>query len=1232
MKNKGISIYFSLSILLIVLAMLLNSWLGYRRENLVAYRDHVEKVLNQKESDLKGKLKSLIPQIKKQASFREIDSLVAGDLYTREGYIILAYENDTLVYWSDNDVPFSDSLDKTMLQNSFMRFPNGWFRIIHESAGKDDLIGLILVKNKFPYQNEYLMNKFQRDFNMPRGIRLSLEKGSYDVNSDEGKFLFSMSFPSSIKPTKAENFMLFGLCLAAYIIFLIFLYRAYESLSIFNKRKWLIFPAFMVDVAIIRLLILYFKAPSFLYHSVLFSPYYFATSVLSPSLGDLLVNILTLLVVAYLFYDRFNFSMRSWRKPLRFSISTLMVLLVATLYFVLTDGVEDLVMDSSIVMNLNNILNIDIFGVLGFAILTAAILALFLFAAKIADIIFDRGKGARDYFIAALIAFLIASLVMLIYDFSFRMLINLTVLLIFLFSFAYFLPRKESFKTLTGAVFYIILFAFLTTYLLDDYNALKEKENRKLLASELSSRRDPLLEFEFMRVEKKILADTVLQSMIFSETENDISQQEVSKYLYAHYFNAFWNKYDIQITLCNPSEVLNIQPDSYLVNCYDYFKDQISADGVQTICKHLYFLDNKTETNNYLAYLEFHPANGDTTTSSRIFIELIYKFLNEAGLGYPDLLIDRKAKTNSDLSDYSYARYYKNALIYKYGDYSYKLDVSAYLEKAENSFINLGGYNHYISKDENDNTLVISKKNPSLLDVLAPFSYLFLFFGLFVLTFTILVIFTGPKRKMQMNFRTRLQATIISIIILSFIVVGMITRTYIIRLNNNKNIDILSEKTHSVLIELEQKLGDQDNIPPSLDTYVAELLDKFSSVFFSDINLFDDNGNLIASSRPQIFDENLISRKMQPDAYDQLAFKHILLYIQNEMIGQQEYLSAYIPLRNNRDHIIAYLNLPYFAKQTEMKKEIADFLAAFINTYVLLIVLAVLVTLFVSRYITKPMQLIREKLGLIGIGKSNEKIEWKRNDEIGGLVAEYNRMLDELALSAELLAKSERESAWREMAKQVAHEIKNPLTPMKLSVQYLKKAWDDKSPDWEDRLDRFTRTIVEQIDNLSDIASEFSDFAKMPVASLKKIELSKVIRTSLDLFNDIQNIQFSYQFPDAELFISADEKQMLRVFNNLLKNSIQAIGKKADGEISIMAIIDGRFYKVEISDNGSGISESQADLIFSPSFTTKSSGMGLGLTMVKSILDGIGAEVTFKSTEGKGTTFIIRIPVYEPEI
>jgi len=276
--------------------------------------------------------------------------------------------------------------------------------------------------------------------------------------------------------------------------------------------------------------------------------------------------------------------------------------------------------------------------------------------------------------------------------------------------------------------------------------------------------------------------------------------------------------------------------------------------------------------------------------------------------------------------------------------------------------------------------------------------------------------------------------------------------------------------------------------------------------------------------------------------------------------------------------------------------------------------------------------LIQEKLSNIRLGRKNELIEYRQQDEIGELVKEYNRMVDELAVSAEKLARSERESAWREMAKQVAHEIKNPLTPMKLSIQHLQKAWEEKSPQLPEIFQRIAKTLVEQIDTLSTIATEFSHFAQMPRAKKENIDLNEVLKSTIDLFKELPGISIIFSEDEKKKFVFADKEQLIRLFSNLLKNASQAIPSEKPGVILVSIRSDANNFIISIKDNGTGISNPQLDKIFTPNFTTKSGGMGLGLSIAKSIVESSGGSVWFETATGEGTTFFISLPSVQPGI
>jgi two-component system, NtrC family, nitrogen regulation sensor histidine kinase NtrY len=1217
-----------LCILSFCVAFCIHFFTGQEKDQLQSSRKKLEEGLRVKEERLERILEMVLQSKENARPFENLYKNLPPDLYEEDGISIFLYRNDSLVFWSNNHVHADPQLNQGLFSKPFIYYSNGWSRVLTSRDNNMTAIGLILVKNDFPYQNEFLTNEFQHKFNLPENTLIDTLPGNVNIKADDGNFLFSIYSNSSAEFSTGTNYLILALLMVSMVSFLLLLFYLYHLFGYFTNRPVLLFIAFFIDALFLRFLAIYFEIPGFLYQTDLFGPYLYATSFVSPSLGDLFVNSIFWLTLAWLFYNKFVFSLSSLGKINKYILNFVLAAISGGIYYLLISTLRRMVMDSNVEMNLNNIFNIDLFSGMAFLAITSLVLAFFLSTSRLLRLIASSGITLAGFVLVSLIIAVISVPVFLYGGFSGPVIVYPLLLFTYFLAQWYFSGKPSGFRNISGALVFIVYFSMLATFVLDFYLNQKEKEKRKTLAYELTSRRDPMVEYEFSSARNIMLADTVLKNLVNETMTGKELDEEIISVINEKYFREIRNNYELFFTICRTEEVLIIQPEGYLENCYAYFGGLFKSGMSEEVSLGLFFLDQKMDKNNYIGIIDFLGRHNEHQDTLRVFVEMFYKYFYETGLGYPDLLMDKNAGNTRELADYSYAKYIDDKLVYKNGDFSYHLGFQAYDKPGETTyFIDNEGYNHYIVKLDEVNKLVISTKNPTPLDLAAPFSYLFIIFSLFLLLFLSGYILTGGFSHMEFNFSNQLQVSIIAIVIVSFIVLGFITRSNVISLYNNKNRDNLSEKTFSVLTELEHKLGNEAELTDDMKGMITDYLNKFSSVFFTDINLYDTSGSLISSSRQQIFEENLLSGKMNTSAYYKLAYDESLLYIQNEKIGKQEYLSAYIPFRNNRDQIIAYLNLPYFAKQTELRKEIGDFLAAYINVYVLMIVLAIMVTILVSRFITRPLKLIREKLRNLELGKPNEKIGWKKKDEIGDLVEEYNRMIDELSVSAEMLAKSERESAWREMAKQVAHEIKNPLTPMKLSVQYLQKAWNDKAPDWEKHLSGFTQTIVEQIDSLSEIASAFSDFAKMPTAKLERIEITGIINSATELYQHLENVKIITEGPDNEIHVLADKKQLLRVFNNLLQNAAQAIGKKDEGLIRISVSREGDYCVAAISDNGTGITEEQAKKIFSPSFTTKSSGMGLGLAMVRSILSTFNGTVSFESKPGEGAEFTVKIPV-----
>jgi signal transduction histidine kinase len=478
------------------------------------------------------------------------------------------------------------------------------------------------------------------------------------------------------------------------------------------------------------------------------------------------------------------------------------------------------------------------------------------------------------------------------------------------------------------------------------------------------------------------------------------------------------------------------------------------------------------------------------------------------------------------------------------------------------------------------------------------------------------------------SLKGRIQFSIIGVVLVTLLVVGSGTVFYIISNYRSSYQKGLIDKINSVSLEMEP-VFEKANFPFDLEIdYLNYELTRISDVFQTDINLYDFSGNLVSTSRPEVYEKGLMAPIMNNLAFQAFSNYHSSNFLQQEKIGKMKYLSAYVPVYNRNGQKTGYLNIPYFTREKAFRQEITTFILAFVNIYVFLLLTSILVAYFISSRITLPLRLIREHLQGVQFGKNPTPIRYRSDDELGILVAEYNRKVDELAESAELLARSERESAWREMARQIAHEIKNPLTPMKLNIQFLQRT-DPKTVDnYPEILNRVTRTIIEQIDNLSAIATEFSNFAKIPRAHNERFNLSKRIEEIIPLFDYSGDCKIKTHFKGAEsLEVFADKEQFSRAIINLVKNAIQAVPDNRNGEITIAVENHTTNAVVSVADNGKGISEELLTSIFVPNFTTKTSGTGLGLAITKGIVENFGGEIWFETELDQGTTFFIRIPV-----
>jgi signal transduction histidine kinase len=777
-----------------------------------------------------------------------------------------------------------------------------------------------------------------------------------------------------------------------------------------------------------------------------------------------------------------------------------------------------------------------------------------------------------------------------------------------------------SFSIITG-----IYFLYFITIL----SEAKTTENLKIQAVSFSTENDPEAEHLLIDFWPVLGKDTTLTRMMKAEYFEKDNVDKISDYLQDNYFTGFWKNYHFSPYICDNDQSLQIGlGNEKSQNCFSFFYERIKRDGHRLTGTNFYYIDNQGGRSYYLGCLYYISGKNKT---NGLFIEL-YSDPNVLQPGYSELLLDKKYHGYAGLKDYSFAKYINGEIVLRTGEFPFDKTDAEYVGKfSDYRIFSTEGYRHVLYKNGNA-TVIISRPEMTSGDIIISFAYLFAFILLFSNIIIMMIRMPVEKRVNIFNFRQKLQLSYIGILLFSFILIGIVVAYITIRQYQTKHYENIKEKLNSVYIELDSKLSGEKYLSPEWKgsgySSLNDLLIKLSNVLNTDINLYNVTGFLIATSRQEIFDRDLTSHRINNTAFNNLKHLARSEYYQQEKIGNLEYLSAYVPFFNADKEVLAYLNLPYFRMQSVLAKEISNLIVAVINFALLLIVITMSLAVIISGRLTSPLSMLSKGLATVGVGKKSEHLTYIGNDEIGELVKQYNRMVDEIEESTHKLANSEREYAWREMAKQIAHEIKNPLTPMKLNVQQLFKSWNDKVPGFDKTLERFTRNQIEFIDDLSSIASAFSAFAKMPVTTPVEVNILDQIKMTLELFKNSDNITFRVHWPhETRIVVYADKEQLNGVFSNLIKNGIQSIPSGREGLIMLNLEVKSDKVVVSVSDNGSGIPAGLRKNLFTPNFTTKSSGMGLGLSIAKKYIESANGRIWFESEVDKGSVFYFELPV-----
>lgn len=482
--------------------------------------------------------------------------------------------------------------------------------------------------------------------------------------------------------------------------------------------------------------------------------------------------------------------------------------------------------------------------------------------------------------------------------------------------------------------------------------------------------------------------------------------------------------------------------------------------------------------------------------------------------------------------------------------------------------------------------------------------------------------------KLSKSLRFRIFLSMLLLVVLASILIAIVTIYQYREEAKDYHRDRLHRKELAITKNIEYVLKnttypvETDKIPLIFKNKIYEIKD----VNRLDIYLYDLEGKLLKSSKASFLKDTSQARlpRVIINALENSTDKR---YLESFEEDGQKYQSSYLYITDASFKPLAILNLPYIEDDDFINKELKEYLYRMGIAYFFTLLVAVALAYFLSKYITRSLNHVSEKINETRLNKRNKKIELDENttQEISNLVLAYNGMIDELESSAAQLAANEREAAWREMAKQVAHEIKNPLTPMRLTVQSFQRKFDPNDEHIDEKLNEYSNTLIQQIDTMSSIASAFSTYADMPAQQDETLNVVRITKLALDIFNE-DYIFFTSE--EKEIVSRFDRTQLIRVVTNLIKNSIQAIeqNQPENPRIEVHVFTDNEWTSITVKDNGMGISEENKTKVFEPKFTTKSSGMGLGLAMVKNIMETYNGNISFETEVGKGTIFRVNIP------
>ncbi|MBC5773762.1 GHKL domain-containing protein [Pontibacter sp. KCTC 32443] len=1157
-----------------------------------------------------------------------------SSLLSKAEYPTLVYKNNNLLFWSDHSVNTDLDMIPEAKKVGIVSSEYGSLIVVPHQARGYQIYVYIPLEIDYRIRNEYLNKTLSKEIFAEPLTSIVLDERSKlpQIKSPDGEYLYSVNLtqPEVDESRQIIQLILLLSGLALYIAAAI----AYCVQEIRRRNYGRGVITLLVLMIVLRIMLLLLNLPFAIADIELFDPKLYAASRWSPSLGDLGLNMLLLLLVSvaglYL-YSRYDMQAQLKLLPRKQSriVAVCCILSLYMLLIVLFRFYYGIYHNSPLILDINHSMEFTKYKVILYSIMLLHTLALCGFTYMLATTFIVLIYKEKKYWAYRLLLLIGLTLLLI------AVLANLkfwTVMIVgTLFWFIIILSAQH--KNIVSAAYRSYLFIFLVimmsaligAFALFRHYQSEVRQYKQAFASGIMQGNDVVGEYFLDEVASQIAADELIRSkMLGPYVDASFIKRKITK----QYLREYFDKYETNVLLFDSQGRSLESADTTAATLQELLQKYDTPEN-RTERKNLFLIQDPARYNSRL-YLKLIEVPLGYQQKGTIVLQLNLQKLLPHSL-VPELLSDQQHNQPFRMDLLSYAIYDDRNLSFSEGEYDYASDLDpAHIGHSEfyRDGHNQGDYHHFGVKEGKNRVLVVTTEKYSAKEILSNFSYLFLVFmaGFILLGLLILFFRRNYLQEFRPNFSTKIQVFLNFGILLPLLLVS-ITTASLVTASYKRDLMTTYEQRGRVVQETLSSLLSLGNVASKneLQTRITEL----AAISETDINLYDRNGRLLITSQPLIFEAGLLSKLVNPQAYAAISEHQALRVLVEEKAGNLTFNAVYLPLRVNNDpsSLSGFVGIPFFDSEKQLDLKLIELITTTMNIFTVMFIMFMLLTFFASRALTVPLRLLADKLKRTSLTGKNEMLAYEGADEIGMLVNEYNRMLLTLEQNKQDLAIQEKEAAWREMARQVAHEIKNPLTPMKLSLQYLQKAISENRPNTEQLISKISQTLITQINILSDIATSFSSFTSMPEPKAELVDVAAALRKAADLHNDPASANITTNIPAEEVMVMADESLLVRTFNNLLLNAIQAVPTTRKPHIKVELHRNSELVHINIKDNGSGIPEEIRHKVFVPNFSTKYTGSGIGLAVAKRGIENAGGKIWFETENGKGTTFKITLPL-----